>query len=466
MAEPSAYRDRGFGEGEARHSRHKRTRGGDGGPKDDVKRVGRRFDDCDYGAGYERTRSMSPRDRARRESLRESRYDETTRSGPRDYVPRSNSPSRREAREAHYAERPKRRDSRSDYRVIDRSPSTSSTRHHDRHSSHHRHHHHHHHRHHRSSTRSTRTLDELPFGARPLVRSDLETFKPLFAQYLDVQKRKDIATMDEREIRGRWKSFVGKWNHGDLAEGWYRPETLEEARKSGAGVGVGVKADTRDKETVSPLRRSEQSQDLPAQADGDKDGDSALSEAKGDDDNDDDDEYGPTLPPGTADPARSTAKHGPGIPSLQDLDLRREAAEEERLQRIDALRLARRADRAEQKARLEDLVPRAEPGTRERRLEKKREVNEKMRAFRERSPGGGGGATEVGEAELMGGGDGVAEYKRMKAAAERRRTEREVRREEEGRAREREREERVREYRRREEGTMEVLKRIARERFG
>lgn len=191
----------------------------------------------------------------------------------------------------------------------------------------------------------------------------------------------------------------------------------------------------------------------------------------GEENEDEDDEYGPTLP-GSApaqsytrdhsDATRST-RHGPGIPNRQDLDLRRENAEEERTQHISDLRLARKADRTEQRARLEELVPRAEPGTRERQLEKKREVNEKMRGFRDKSPGGG---AEVGEAELMGGGDSVAEYKRLKAVAERRKTEREVRREEEARIKAAEREDRVREYRRKEDDTMEVLKRIARERFG
>lgn len=423
-----------------------------------MKRGRRKYDEYErrdnepYGEDLRR-RSMSPRDTARREKLHESRRDDTRYSRQRDCAPQTNSSSRRDEREAHHVNRRDSLGSHSNYRAIERSPSTSSTRHRDHHHS--RHHHHRHHRHRRSSNHSTRTPDELPFGARTLVRSDLETFKPLFAQYLDVQKRKDIATMDEREIRGRWKSFVGKWNHGDLAEGWYRPETLEEARKSGASAYAqpSTGGNERGLEMTPSIARSERDQSRDSIHPEDKESGGS------DDDDDEDDEYGPTLPPSTAPAA---AKHGPGIPSLQDLDLRRETAEDERQQRIDDLRLARRADRAEQKARLEDLVPRAEPGTRERALEKKREVNEKMRAFRERSP-----VAEVGEAELMGGGDdGVAEYKKMRDAAERRKTEREVRREEEGRARAKEREERVREYKKREEGTMEVLRRIARERFG
>ncbi|KAI0386290.1 hypothetical protein F5Y04DRAFT_289972 [Hypomontagnella monticulosa] len=383
MAEPSASRARGLGD-DRRHSGHKRERSRTRGEdQDDARRVRRRYD------GDRR------------------RY------------------SRGESQE----------------------PSTSETRHH------------HNHRHHpshrdddrrdrrprRSSIPSSHTPNELPFGARPLTRSDLDAFRPLLARYLDVQKRRDIAMMDEREIRGRWKSFVGKWNRGDLAEGWYDPAMLAEAKNTGAGAHA---RDNREERTESPPPHSRR---------GDRDSAPSEEEEEGEEE---DDEYGPTLPPGST---RTSGKHGPGIPTLQDLSAQREDAVEARIQDIEDLRFARKADRAEQRARLDELVPKADAGTRERRLEKRREVNEKMRGFRERSPG----AAEIGEAELMGGGgDGVAEYKRAKAAAERRRTEREVRREEEARAKAAEREERVREYRRKEEGTMEVLRRIARERFG
>jgi hypothetical protein len=33
----------------------------------------------------------------------------------------------------------------------------------------------------------------------------------MFALYLDIQKQKYIDDLDEDEVRGRWKSFVGKW---------------------------------------------------------------------------------------------------------------------------------------------------------------------------------------------------------------------------------------------------------------
>jgi len=33
----------------------------------------------------------------------------------------------------------------------------------------------------------------------------------MFALYLDIQKQLDIDTLTENEVKGRWKSFVGKW---------------------------------------------------------------------------------------------------------------------------------------------------------------------------------------------------------------------------------------------------------------
>ena len=129
--------------------------------------------------------------------------------------------------------------------------------------------------------------------------------------------------------------------------------------------------------------------------------------------------------------------------------------------RWQALRHARKADRKDQNEKLDELVPRAEPGTRERMLEKRQAVNAKMKEFRERSPG-----PEVGDGDLMGGGDGLEEVKRFRAAEQRQRTEREVRREEMRRARREAVEARLMEGRETEERTMTTLRELARERFG
>ncbi|KAI1452789.1 hypothetical protein F4805DRAFT_446112 [Annulohypoxylon moriforme] len=454
MTEPepglSGSRDRGLGE---RYARYKRTRGGEDGGERGGKRVRREEEEDEhyYEERGSRRRSVSSRGEARERGHRSrDRYQHQHSGG--DYMSQSKSKSKstesshRESKELSYPSR-----------ATEHSPSKSPSR------RHHHSHHHHHHRHRHSSIHSSRTPDELPFGARPLVRSDLDAFRPLFAQYIEVQKNKDVMTMDEREVRGRWKSFVGKWNRGELAEGWYRAETLEEARKSGIGTGTYAhdaewsnSNDSERKQSPSSHRRSPNH----THEEGERRAPGEHSDNSNSDS--DSDSYGPTLPSNSS-TTNTNTKHGPGIPSLQDLSLRRETAAEEKHQHIADLRHSRKLDRKQQRERLDELVPRPEAGTRERMLEKRKEVGDKMRAFREQSPGGG---AEVGEAELMGGGDGVAEYKRLKKEAERRRTEREVRREEEERAREAEREERRREWRKREEGVLEGLRRIARERFG
>lgn len=272
---------------------------------------------------------------------------------------------------------------------------------------------------------------ELPYSARPLHKADLNAFKPLFADYLSLQKQKELADMDDRETRGRWKSFVGKWNRGELAEGWYDPEMFERilAREPAPEV----------RDEAGPSSMADQ-----------------VMHTSSNNGNSDDEDYGPILP-GTG----TSRQTGVSIPTLQDLSLRRELAEESREADRGALRAARKADRAEQKERLDDLVPRAEAGTRERKLEKRQEVNEKMRAFRDKSPG-----MEVGEKDLMGGGDSIAEYKNAKEKEQRRKSEREIRREELWRAKQEEMEEKRRAWQQREEGTVNMLRELAKQRFG
>lgn len=139
-----------------------------------------------------------------------------------------------------------------------------------------------------------------------------------------------------------------------------------------------------------------------------------------------------------------------------------EIREEDGLAARDDIRYERKLDRKAQKAALDELVPRAEAGTRERQLEKKKELNEKMKSFREKSPG----AAEVPDQELMGGGDSIGDFKRIKQDVERKKTEREVRKEEILRARMAERDERLSEYRAKEDKTMDMLKQLAKQRFG
>ncbi|KAK1776785.1 hypothetical protein QBC45DRAFT_418651 [Copromyces sp. CBS 386.78] len=334
-------------------------------------------------------------------------------------------------------------------------------------------------RHHRHRSHSQeRSKDEppkpLPFGSRQLSRSDYPNFEPLFAHYLDIQKQLFIDDLDDHELRGRWKSFVNKWNRAELAEGWYDPQQLANLAKEAAAEGRVPRSIT---EPTTGRGKDRKERGLSTMSEDGNNGpestarpsiettDTPMADTKtSDGDSEQDSDYGPTLP---GQSSSRTHAHGPTIPSLTDLTLHRETlAEERHSQRassLEALRAQRKADRALQKQRLEDLVPRADAGTRERRLEKRKELNEKLKGFREPSPGG-----EVAESELMGEGDGGGfdEYKRMMKREEVKKTERQLRREEMERAKAAEREERIREAKEREDKVMEGLRALAKARFG
>ncbi|KAL7899675.1 hypothetical protein HDV63DRAFT_320100 [Trichoderma sp. SZMC 28014] len=304
------------------------------------------------------------------------------------------------------------------------------------------------HHHHGSSSRvEKRVAAELPYGARHLSKDDLKGFEPLFAEYLDLQKQKNIEEMDEREVKGRWKSFVGKWNRGDLAEGWYDPEMFQRILERGPPPPREQQQQQQQQQQQHRRQQSISSDEEPPEA---RYLDRNASE-------DEDMDYGPVLPGA----APGDRRAGATIPNKQDLALRDELAEESREADREDLRAARKADRKLQKERLEELVPRAEAGTRERKLEKRQEVNEKMRQFRDKSPGG-----EVGDGELMGGGDSLAEYKQAKEREQRRKSEREIRREEIERAKREEIEEKRRAWQEREDKTVSMLRELARQRFG
>lgn len=285
--------------------------------------------------------------------------------------------------------------------------------------------------HHHTSSSSKTHQPTLPFSQPPLRRHHLPRYHALFASYLDLQKNLDIYTLSETELKGRWKSFVGKWNRGELAEGWYEPGTKERADERAGEV------ESVERE-AAPERRVE-----------------AAPEEE-DEDEEDEDELGPALPAGQ--------RTGPSAPTVQDLREREEAAGEERAAARADLRFERKAERRAQKERLEELVPRAEPGSRERQLEKKRDAAAANRAFAEGREAGG--AAEVPEADVMGGGDGVEEYRKQVGERQRAKNEREVRKEEQLRAREVEREERLAEHRRKEDKTMEMLRALAQQRYG
>lgn len=265
-------------------------------------------------------------------------------------------------------------------------------------------------------------------------KNDIDAYKTLLGHYLDVQKQLTIEELSGDELKGRWKSFLGKWNRGELAEGWYDPITREKAETAIIPSRFDRKESLAEPEVVKRQETAKPSED------------------------EDEDEYGPT-------PLAATSGErllGPSIPTLQDLEHRKELTEEEREARLADLRYDRKQDRKSQKERLEDLVPRADPGSRERQLEKKREIGAVNKSFKDAKESGD---VEVGESELMGD-DGVEGYKAKLKQVERKKTEKEIRKEEVLRARAEERGERMAVHRKKEDATMEMLKGLARQRYG
>lgn len=118
---------------------------------------------------------------------------------------------------------------------------------------------------------------------------------------------------------------------------------------------------------------------------------------------------------------------------------------------------------------MDELAPRAEPGSKDRMLEKKRERADNHRAFAAAKTDAAGGVEDVPEADLFGGDDGgggIEGFKRQKREQDRKKNEREIRRDEILRARQAEREQRVLEYKAKEEKTMSGLVALARARYG
>ncbi|CAI6340446.1 unnamed protein product [Periconia digitata] len=291
----------------------------------------------------------------------------------------------------------------------------------------------HKHKRHRSRTPLPRPV-ALPYNAKELSRRHYDEYKPLFQSYLDIQKNIILDDLDEREAKGRWKSFVGRWNRGDLARSWYDPSMLKSAKETVQSFQA--QSNRRASPDYKPLQYAEA--------------------------NSEEDDFGPAPPPG----GTRHSGHGPTIPRLDDLALRNELLDEDRAREqadyVDDIRFQRKQDRKAQKDRLEELVPRADPGSRERQLEKKRETTGTLREFRDAKEGGD---VEIGDADLMGD-DGFEGHKKRKSEFERKKSEREIRREEIARAKAEERDERLAERRAKEAQTMELLRSMARERFG
>ncbi|KOS39031.1 hypothetical protein ACN38_g10156 [Penicillium nordicum] len=293
----------------------------------------------------------------------------------------------------------------------------------------------------------------LPYQARELSGRDLKIYEPMFGMYLDIQKGKYIEDLSEDEVRGRWKSFTQKWNRGELAEGWYDPVTLDKARRS------------VEEEPAAGPRGGRQSPDYTQDQRATSEAPRNPSVGDDDDDEDEDDEYGPSLPQARS--GRGGPQAGPAIPTMQDLELKKESAIDDAIaargESRDQHRAEIRSHKSEMRHLQDEIAPRAEAGTRERQLEKRREVASSNRAFADAR---GGSPEAAREEDLMGGDNEFSTLKREKEKDQRKKNDREIRREEILRARTAEREERAQAYRQKEQETMSFLQALAKQRFG
>ncbi|EED19535.1 conserved hypothetical protein [Talaromyces stipitatus ATCC 10500] len=301
----------------------------------------------------------------------------------------------------------------------------------------------------------------LPYNARQLSKRDLSTLEPMFAMYLDIQKGLVLEDMDEKEVMGRWKSFIKKWNRGELAEGWYDPATFEKAKGS-----LDNTRTARDRNMIKLSRSSER----PSSNDDTPDYRRNDVPMAANDDDDDDEDYGPKLPSGAV--ASRGPLSGPTIPNLQDLELQHEQARADAEAARSEAHAHYKQEALSHKKHLrafeDEVAPRAEPGTHERKMEKKREKAAANREFASGRRGGSPTMDDAPDSELMGGGgdDDLSELKKAKEQETRKKNEREMRREEILRAKKVEREERLGEYKKKEEETMGWLKALAKQRFG
>ncbi|KAF8455932.1 hypothetical protein BGX38DRAFT_1127955 [Terfezia claveryi] len=332
-----------------------------------------------------------------------------------------------------------------------------------------RHHHQHHHRNsrhdHRSRGHSTSPPPVLPGNVLPITKHDYDAYKPLFAEYLDVQKGLVLAELSTREAQGRFKRFVTHWNRGELAKGWYDPSrkatvanTTTMATTTTANTNTAEDASARFLESLNLHSRKK----LPPHGGDGGSGDRASGESDSDASSSTSDEIVGPLPPGYDAPGVSKRgkKAAATMPTIEDLDLQKEQITSSRLADLTTLRASRRADRALQKERLDELVPRPTAGSHEAKLEKKKLLSEKLNSFRDKSPD-----MDLPDAELMGGGGGggggTDSFKQLKAAKERKKNERELRKEAILRQRMEEREGRLRMHREKEERTIAMLRALA-----
>ncbi|KIK71520.1 hypothetical protein GYMLUDRAFT_33711 [Collybiopsis luxurians FD-317 M1] len=291
----------------------------------------------------------------------------------------------------------------------------------------------------RSRSRSRERSEEdirLPHNAKPLSEDDYFKKNDEFRAWLKEEKGKYLDELSGEKSRSYFRKFVKQWNRGKLSKSLYAgidTSTVPSRNQTGFKWSFASKTSRTDEEALRKARASVSAATRNVEADSESWDEPPSSSSRG------------------AGNSGSSRIQGPTLPSSSDLQLAREyAAESQEEER----RLKRKRDRKEDKERVEDMVGPKEVG-REGMLEKKRVKRDNDRAFREKGDEG----LEVDESTLMGGGDSFKQQIARRDAARQRYQHK--------------REEKVNSMRERasaikekEDATMSMFQKLAKERFG
>ena len=82
----------------------------------------------------------------------------------------------------------------------------------------------HHRRRHRE--RTPPLPQSLPFQAPRLSKHNWKKYEAVFELYLEVQKQLVLEELEEKEAKGRWRSFTGKW-YGSMSASLIHTVSME-----------------------------------------------------------------------------------------------------------------------------------------------------------------------------------------------------------------------------------------------
>jgi len=293
-----------------------------------------------------------------------------------------------------------------------------------------------------SRSRSRDQDKSLPGDASFLTEADYFLRHVEFVEWLRKDKGKYFNELNGEKARSYFRKFMKAWNRGRLSQSYY--SSTPETSHAPASSTTAYKWSFATKGTIT---RSEREAIDGVRGTGTSRYANAVDDSAFD---------GPALLTTATSNATVRTPRGPTLPNPGDLTLAHESAESARLAELSVQRKRARADERE---RVDDMLG-SKPIGREGQLEKKRARRENDRAARDQKDDAMG---DWDDGVLMGSGDADSFKAKIaqRDAAKRRAEERKGVAERDGAVRERQGV-----MREKDRATMEMLKKMAKERFG